>query len=111
MMYEPFILREQCCFFPGKVLDEGFRILNEIALGKPLRNEESGFQMPYTSADRCLTEFYDLTTMATEYFESAIRPSLEKCEKNRFQNQLAQWCDNVDGKCEYSNDLFVVSVI
>jgi len=55
-----------CCFIPGKVIDEIYSVLRIIKKGGRL-----------DSSCEVLQEFRDITTMAMEYFEKKIVPSLQ----------------------------------
>ena len=64
------------CFFAGKFVDEGFRLLKIIKLEQPL--VPPGFEL--------VKELDDLGTMARDHFERAIKPTLRK----------SSWRENLD---------------
>ncbi|XP_015127731.1 F-box only protein 28 isoform X1 [Diachasma alloeum] len=65
MSFGKHIERKHCCFFPGEILDEVYRILHYIKITAKLTK-------PYKVTD----ELFDLTTMAMEYFKEKIEPTL-----------------------------------
>ncbi|XP_029161917.1 F-box only protein 28 [Nylanderia fulva] len=65
MSFGKHIERKHCCFFPGEILDEVYRILYYIKVTPKL-------QRPYKVTD----ELFDLSTMAMEYFKEHIEPTL-----------------------------------
>ncbi|XP_071561944.1 uncharacterized protein Dmpd [Temnothorax nylanderi] len=65
MSFGKHIERKHCCFFPGEILDEVYRILHYIKVTPKL-------QRPYKVTD----ELFDLSTMAMEYFKEHIEPTL-----------------------------------
>lgn len=65
MSFGKHIERKHCCFFPGEILDEVYRILHYIKVTPKL-------QKPYKVTD----ELFDLSTMAMEYFKEHIEPTL-----------------------------------
>lgn len=65
MSFGKHIERKHCCFFPGEILDEVYRILHHIKVTPKL-------QRPYKVTD----ELFDLSTMAMEYFKEHIEPTL-----------------------------------
>jgi len=65
MTFGKHIERKHICFFPGEILDEVFRILNYIATTHPLGR-----------AYKVTDELFDLSTMAMEYFNKDIEPTL-----------------------------------
>ncbi|XP_035717699.1 F-box only protein 28-like isoform X1 [Vespa mandarinia] len=65
MCFGKHIERKHCCFFPGEILDEVFRILHYIKVTPKLAR-------PYKVTD----ELFDLSTMAMEYFKERIEPML-----------------------------------
>ena len=56
------------CFFAGKLVDEGFRLLNIIKLEQPL--VPSWYQL--------VNEIGDLSAMARDHYDQVIKPSLKK---------------------------------
>ncbi|KAK3093142.1 hypothetical protein FSP39_011712, partial [Pinctada imbricata] len=66
MTYMRYIDMGLCCFIPGKVLDELFRILNSLQDTK---------QPP--RAHEFLQELRDISSMAMEHFEEKIAPALK----------------------------------
>lgn len=67
MTYTKYMDLNLCCFIPGKVLDEIFRILRLIAkTNKPLRPHE------------VLQELRDISSMAIEHFDEKIVHNLKK---------------------------------
>ncbi|XP_061400685.1 uncharacterized protein LOC133336402 [Musca vetustissima] len=67
MTYSKYMDLNLCCFIPGKVLDEIFRILRLIAKSnKPLRPHE------------VLQELRDISSMAIEHFDEKIVHQLKK---------------------------------
>ncbi|KAJ8934377.1 hypothetical protein NQ314_013418 [Rhamnusium bicolor] len=65
MSFGKHIERKHCCFFPGEILDEVYRILHYIKVTSKL-------DLPYKVTD----ELFDLSTMAMEYFKEKIEPNL-----------------------------------
>ncbi|XP_034942697.1 F-box only protein 28 isoform X2 [Chelonus insularis] len=65
MSFGKHIERKHCCFFPGEILDEVYRILHYIKVTPKLAK-------PYKVTD----ELFDLSTMAMEYFKERIEPTL-----------------------------------
>lgn len=65
MSFGKHIERRHCCFFPGEILDEVYRILHYIKVTPKLAR-------PYKVTD----ELFDLSTMAMEYFKEHIEPKL-----------------------------------
>ncbi|XP_032687834.1 F-box only protein 28 isoform X2 [Odontomachus brunneus] len=65
MSFGKHIERKHCCFFPGEILDEVYRILHYIRVTPKLAK-------PYKVTD----ELFDLSTMAMEYFKEHIEPTL-----------------------------------
>lgn len=65
MTFSKHIKRKQCCFFPGEIIDEVYRILNYIK-HTPVVNR----------AYKVTDELFDLSTMAMEYFKEFIEPKL-----------------------------------
>ncbi|XP_043286506.1 F-box only protein 28 isoform X2 [Venturia canescens] len=65
MSFGKHIERKHCCFFPGEILDEVYRILHYIKVTPKLAR-------PYKVTD----ELFDLSTMAMEYFKEWIEPTL-----------------------------------
>ncbi|XP_076678187.1 F-box protein dampened isoform X2 [Andrena cerasifolii] len=65
MSFGKHIERKHCCFFPGEILDEVYRILHYIKVTPKLAR-------PYKVTD----ELFDLSTMAMEYFKERIEPTL-----------------------------------
>ncbi|XP_033322281.1 F-box protein dampened isoform X2 [Megalopta genalis] len=65
MSFGKHIERKHCCFFPGEILDEVYRILHYIKVSQKLAR-------PYKVTD----ELFDLSTMAMEYFKERIEPTL-----------------------------------
>uniref|UniRef100_A0A6M2DKY6 Putative f-box only protein 28 n=1 Tax=Xenopsylla cheopis TaxID=163159 RepID=A0A6M2DKY6_XENCH len=65
MTFGKHIERRHCCFFPGEILDEVYRILHYIRVTQKLAR-------PYKVTD----ELFDLSTMAMEYFKERIEPAL-----------------------------------
>lgn len=65
MSFGKHIERKHCCFFPGEILDEVYRILHYIKVTQKLAR-------PYKVTD----ELFDLSTMAMEYFKERIEPRL-----------------------------------
>ncbi|XP_055914078.1 F-box only protein 28 isoform X2 [Eupeodes corollae] len=67
MTYSKYMDLNLCCFIPGRVLDEVFRILRLISkTSKPLRPHE------------VLQELRDISSMAIEHFDEKISHSLKK---------------------------------
>ncbi|EFN79722.1 F-box only protein 28 isoform X2 [Harpegnathos saltator] len=65
MSFGKHIERKHCCFFPGEILDEVYRVLYYIKVTPKLTK-------PYKVTD----ELFDLSTMAMEYFKEHIEPTL-----------------------------------
>ncbi|XP_014479256.1 PREDICTED: F-box only protein 28 isoform X2 [Dinoponera quadriceps] len=65
MSFGKHIERKHCCFFPGEILDEVYRVLYYIKVTPKLAK-------PYKVTD----ELFDLSTMAMEYFKEHIEPTL-----------------------------------
>ncbi|XP_011505445.1 PREDICTED: F-box only protein 28 isoform X2 [Ceratosolen solmsi marchali] len=65
MSFGKHIERKHCCFFPGELLNEVYRILHYIKVTPKLAR-------PYKVTD----ELFDLSTMAMEYFKDCIEPKL-----------------------------------
>ncbi|XP_066582022.1 F-box only protein 28 isoform X2 [Prorops nasuta] len=65
MSFGKHIERKHCCFFPGEILDEVYRILHYIKVTPKLSR-------PFKVTD----ELFDLSTMAMEYFKEHIEPRL-----------------------------------
>lgn len=67
MTFKKFIDLNFCCFIPGKVLDEIFRVLRYVtSVQSPIRAHE------------VLQELRDLSSMAMEYFDEKIAPGLKR---------------------------------
>ncbi|KAK0089567.1 hypothetical protein PV325_006696 [Microctonus aethiopoides] len=65
MSFGKHIERKHCCFFPGEILDEVYRVLDYIRVTPKLAK-------PYKVTD----ELFDLSSMAMEYFKESIEPTL-----------------------------------
>ncbi|CAL1276022.1 unnamed protein product [Larinioides sclopetarius] len=65
MTFGKHIERNYCCFFPGEIIDEIYRILRYIRSTLCLNR-----------AYKVTDELFDLSTMAMEYFKEHIEPSL-----------------------------------
>lgn len=65
MTYCKYIHYNACCFIPGKVVDELFKVLHLV-------NNTKGNLIPH----EVLTELRDISSMAMDYFEEKIVPSL-----------------------------------
>ncbi|XP_012253848.2 F-box only protein 28 isoform X2 [Athalia rosae] len=65
MTFGKHIERKHCCFFPGEILDEVYRILLYVQVTPKLAR-------PYKVTD----ELFDLSTMAMEYFKERLEPTL-----------------------------------
>ncbi|XP_055931355.1 F-box only protein 28-like isoform X2 [Argiope bruennichi] len=65
MTFGKHIERNYCCFFPGEIIDEIYRILRYMK-DNPCLNR----------AYKVTDELFDLSTMAMEYFKEHIEPSL-----------------------------------
>ncbi|XP_064471666.1 F-box only protein 28-like [Ornithodoros turicata] len=65
MTFGKHIERKHCCFFPGEILDEVYRILRYVEVTPTL-----------SRAYKVTDELFDLTTMAMEYFKEHIEPTL-----------------------------------
>ncbi|XP_063989619.1 F-box only protein 28 isoform X2 [Diachasmimorpha longicaudata] len=65
MSFGKHIERKHCCFFPGEILDEVYRVLHYIKVTAKLTK-------PFKVTD----ELFDLTTMAMEYFKEKIEATL-----------------------------------
>ncbi|XP_076758928.1 F-box protein dampened [Xylocopa sonorina] len=65
MCFGKHIERKHCCFFPGEILDEVYRILYYVKITPKLAR-------PYKVTD----ELFDLSAMAMEYFKERIEPRL-----------------------------------
>lgn len=67
-----------CCFIPGKVIDELFRVTRLVTNSKEFQPKHD-----------VLEELYDITIMAVEYFNEKISPNLEhSIVRNKNDNKL-----------------------
>lgn len=81
MTYSKYMDLNLCCFIPGRVLDEIFRILRLISkTNKPLRPHE------------VLQELRDISSMAIEHFDEKIAVTFKK----GFENS-SNICTSLDG--------------
>uniref|UniRef100_A0A1I8PRH2 F-box domain-containing protein n=1 Tax=Stomoxys calcitrans TaxID=35570 RepID=A0A1I8PRH2_STOCA len=81
MTYTKYMDLNLCCFIPGKVLDEIFRILRLIAkTTKPLRPHE------------VLQELRDISSMAIEHFDEKIVIHLKKSFADNSSNSAKMCC-------------------
>ncbi|XP_075160911.1 F-box protein pallbearer isoform X1 [Haematobia irritans] len=81
MTYTKYMDLNLCCFIPGKVLDEIFRILRLIAkTNKPLRPHE------------VLQELRDISSMAIEHFDEKIVVHLKKSFSDNSNNSSKICC-------------------
>ncbi|XP_049787954.1 F-box only protein 28 [Schistocerca cancellata] len=69
MTFMKFISNGMCCFIPGKVIDEIFRILRYM--------ESYGIDAPPPRTLDTLQELRDISSMAMEHFEEKIVPILK----------------------------------
>ncbi|CAH1789715.1 unnamed protein product [Owenia fusiformis] len=65
MTFGKHIERKHCCFFPGEILDEIYRILRYIKSTPSLGR-----------AYKVTDELFDLSSMAMEYFKEHVEPTL-----------------------------------
>ncbi|KAA0192240.1 hypothetical protein HAZT_HAZT001231 [Hyalella azteca] len=82
MTYCKYVQYNVCCFIPGKVIDELFRVLNLV-------NGTQGSPIPH----EILTELRDISSMAMDYFEEKIVPNLQKTLSS--QKQLSACSSSV----------------
>lgn len=82
MTFTKYIEMRHCCFIPGKVLDEAFRVLRIVntSTSLPPRNQYPNLPRPY----EFLQEYRDISSMAMEHFDDKILPSIR--EKMRTDN-------------------------
>lgn len=71
------------CYFPGKFIDEAFRLFRLIRLKKPL--DEPDYQL--------VTELHDLKWMAVEHFHKELEPSLMKKKESTKRRLLNETYD------------------
>lgn len=67
MTYNKYVDAQQCCFIPGKVIDEIFRILRLV-----------NSNVPPPKPHDVLQELRDISSMAMEHFDEKILPQLKE---------------------------------
>ncbi len=90
MTFMKYVDVELCCFIPGKVIDELFDVLRKIEV----------MESPMPRAYEVLQELRDISSMAMEYFDEKIVPSL-KVNETRFQSP-AVYMHGMHGTYNYS---------
>jgi len=88
MTFSKYIEAQQCCFIPGKVLDEGFRVLRLVSNS----STPHGVEPQYPTLPRphdFLQEFRDVSSMAMEHFEDKILPPIRDKMKIENSHQLS----------------------
>lgn len=83
MTFTKYIEMGLCCFIPGKVLDEAFRVLrivNNSSTPSPRNLQYPNLPRPY----EFLQEYRDISSMAMEHFDDKILPTIR--EKMRPEN-------------------------
>lgn len=70
MTFMKYVDAEACCFIPGKVIDELFEVLRKI----------SATDAEIPRSYEVLQELRDISSMAMEFFDEKIVPSLKVCE-------------------------------
>merc|ERR1719471_1127982 len=78
MTFMKYVDAEACCFIPGKVIDELFEVLRKI----------SATDAEIPRSYEVLQELRDISSMAMEYFDEKIVPTLKVCEAS-FRNPAA----------------------
>lgn len=91
MAFSRFIETKLCCFIPGKVIDELFRVM------RSLDDIFSGCCEPQPPL-QILQELRDVSTMAMEYFEDKIAPDLRKKEMAALTSQRTFTVFNVSNE-------------
>merc|ERR1712066_1118835 len=87
MTFMKYVDAEACCFIPGKVIDEIFDVLHKISA----TDAENLRECPTPEMPRSyevLQELRDISSMAMEYFDEKIVPTLKVCETS-FKNPAA----------------------
>ncbi len=87
MTFMKYVDLELCCFIPGKVTDEIFRVLREVrpaaaaaAAANKGQHQQHQPPQPFPQPPRAfevLQELRDISSMAMEYFDEKIAPSLQ----------------------------------
>ncbi len=81
MTFMKFVDLDLCCFIPGKVIDEIFRVLRDVRqspvpqLDKAAPNAAAA-DLPQLRAFEVLQELRDISSMAMEHFDEKIVPTL-----------------------------------
>ncbi|XP_037073497.1 F-box only protein 28-like [Pollicipes pollicipes] len=79
MTYRRYMEMDACCFIPGKVLDEVFRVVRYLKEAPSV--ERSSFTV--------LQELRDISSMAMEHFEEHIVPGLKRNEARRGRSRCS----------------------
>lgn len=77
MTYTKHIEHGYTCFIPGKVVDEGFRVLRSIKNCLSFHSPRLEYQSVPRSYE-FLMEFRDISSMAMEHFDDQILPTIKK---------------------------------
>ncbi|XP_054283725.1 uncharacterized protein LOC129000763 [Macrosteles quadrilineatus] len=94
MTFTKYIDFDECCFIPGKVLDEALKVIRMVySCSIPLPS--SGPQPQYPILPRpheFLQEYRDVSSMAMEHFDEKILPRIrEKMLKKTTWTRLQNW--------------------
>lgn len=83
MTYQKYMNNGKCCFIPGKVIDECFKILRSI----------SSTDVKTLRAHEILQELRDISSMAIEHFDEKIAPDLKKTRADDGNSSLTSIYD------------------
>lgn len=86
MTFMKFVDFDLCCFIPGKVIDEIFRLLRSVRKEKAvaIRDQSHSQPRPY----EVLQELRDITSMAMEHFDEKIVPQLKSPDRLSFMTPV-----------------------
>ncbi|XP_018913282.2 uncharacterized protein pall isoform X1 [Bemisia tabaci] len=83
MTFMKYIELKQCCFIPGKVIDETWNVL------RLLTDTDTSSSLPRTQ--EALQELRDLSSMAMEHFDEKVAPALKQKSAIR---RFSVYCDS-----------------
>ena len=82
MTYNKYIASGQCCFIPGKVLDEMFLVLCKLKV-----------KAEFSSVTTLLQEVRDVSSMAMEHFDEVLVPNFD-ADHSMFQSLPFSFCNS-----------------
>jgi len=96
-----------CCFIPGRILDELFRVLNMVdaALANHNNPGQNNNAPTLPRSHELLQELRDISSMAMEYFDEKLAPNFREMLTRRFQPlpmsaELSQLLNEADEFCK-----------